>query len=117
MKKAMKVLSISLIAIMMISTVCFADGLDGLGFDVKPTQPNDGKTTDLVNTVLGVLQWAGIAIAVGMLIFLGIKYISKGVSEQAEIKKSLPIYLLGVVLILGASFIVGAIKSTIDKVD
>lgn len=105
MKKIAKVLSITLIAIMMISTVCLATNI------VEPDMTNVdlGDLTNKVPQVLGVIQWIGIAIAVGMLIFLGIKYISKGVSEQAEIKKSLPIYILGVALIFGASMVVGAI--------
>lgn len=108
MKKVVKILSISLIAIMMMSTLCFADGVDEL-FTVTPEALDMQDSKLNATKVLGYIQWIGIAIAIGMMIFLGIKYMTKGVSEQAEIKKSLPIYVLGIVLIVAAPMIVKAI--------
>lgn len=107
MKKIAKILSISLIAIMMMSTLCFAITEENV--PTPSASKLDFGESFSVEKVLGVIQWIGIAIAVGMLIFLGIKYISKGVSEQAEIKKSLPIYILGVILIVGAPTLIKAI--------
>ena len=56
--------------------------------------------------VVGVIQVVGIAIAVGMLLVLGIKYLRAAPDEKANIKQSSVIYIVGAVVLFAAVNIV-----------
>ena len=71
---------------------------------------------DTLNSVLGVLRYIGIFAAVAILMILGIKYMMGSAEEKAEYKKTLIPYVIGAVLLLAASFIVGIIADATDKV-
>lgn len=106
MKKKMKILSIITIVLMLaMSTMCYASLIAP-----TPTPPSDpGGMNAWVTTILGILQWVGIAVAVGMLIYMGIRFVTKGANGEADFKKSLPGFALGLVLILGATAIINAL--------
>ena len=53
------------------------------------------------------MQWIGYAIAIGMLVFVGIKYVMASANEKADLKNSLIKYVIGAVLIAGAVTIAG----------
>ena len=55
--------------------------------------------------ILGTIQWIGYAIAIGMLIVIGIKYVIAASDEKANLKGALVKYVIGAVLIAGASAI------------
>ena len=114
-KKSVKIISVLLVAVMMFmcfSPVVFADDLWGI--NPSPDSSNLGNGANLANTILSALMWIGIAIAVGMMIFLGIKYVTSSPDGKADLKKQLGIYVLGLVFILGATTIVGIIKTAIS---
>jgi uncharacterized membrane protein len=56
--------------------------------------------TNLSNKVLSIFMWAGYAVGLGAIIFIGIKYIMSGANEKASLKGILPKYLIGIVAIL-----------------
>ena len=62
-------------------------------------------TKSMVETILGVLQWAGFAIATGMIIYIGIKYTMSAANEKAELKQSVINYVIGAIVIGGAATI------------
>ncbi len=70
------------------------------------------KASDIASKVLGALKWIGIAVAVGMLIFLGIKYVTASPDGKADLKKQLGVYALGLLLIVAATTIVGILENT-----
>ena len=115
MKKIMKILSITMILCMVLTSFCFADALDEAGVKVE-TRQLEGGGGDLANAVLGTLRTIGIFISVGMAIFLGIKYVGASPEGKSELKKQLGVYVLGIVLILGASLIVGAVADMVSNV-
>lgn len=116
-KKSVKIIS----AILLIATVFMFMGntvfaaVSMPNFDTTPTAPGGegGKATELANTILKTLTWVGIAISVGMLIFLGIKYVTSSPDGKADLKKQLGVYVLGFVLIVGATTIVGILAAAI----
>ena len=63
--------------------------------------PPDG-TTKMVQTMLGAIQWIGYAIAIGMLIYIGIKYVTSAANEKAELKSASVNYIIGAIIIAGA---------------
>ena len=66
-------------------------------------QPNSSTMTDIIGNVLGFVQLLGSAIAVIMVVVLGIKYMVGSAEEKAEYKKTMIPYAVGAVCIFGAS--------------
>ena len=116
-KKSVKIITVALVAIMMfvcISPVVFAADGGIFGINPKPDSSQLGNGANLANTILSALMWIGVAIAVGMMIFLGIKYVTSSPDGKADLKKQLGIYILGFVFIVGATTIVGIINNAIS---
>ena len=68
-----------------------------------------GTATNFQNaggTIIGLVQIIGTAVAIVMLIWLGIKYVIAAPEEKAEIKKGAFIYVIAAVFIFAASNIV-----------
>lgn len=105
MKKFMKIFVtvMCLMAVMISSVFAFGD------ISTTPTAPTGATAT--ANTIIGVMQWVGYAIAVGMLVYIGIKYIMASANEKADLKNSLIKYVIGAVLIVGGVTIAGWIFS------
>lgn len=73
---------------------------------------DDYKTAfEMGGTIVNVLSTVGTVIAVAGIMILGIKYMMGSIEEKAEYKKTMIPYLVGIVLLLGASGIVKAIAS------
>ena len=60
--------------------------------------------------ILGAMQWIGYAIAVGMLIYVGIKYVTSAAEERANLKNTMIYYVIGTVLIVAATTVVSVIS-------
>lgn len=64
------------------------------------------KSTDLTNVggkIVGIIQAIGTMISVGMLGVIGIKYMMGSAEQKAEYKKTMFPYVIGSILIFGAS--------------
>lgn len=115
-KKSIKILSIVLIAIMlffMMGNTVFA----GISENLTPDESvfgGDSEVANLAKDILGALKWIGIAISIGMLMFLGIKYVTSSPDGKADIKGKLGVYILGFVLIVAATTIVGFLETFAD---
>lgn len=57
----------------------------------------------LAAKILGAFQYVGYAIAIGMIIMLGVKYATSAAEDKASIKSSSVKYIIGAILIAGAS--------------
>ncbi len=129
-KKVMKLFSVLVMAIMVVTTLsplvfasqAVTDSGTGTssGSDVLNPRLFEGKqgiddvestTTTVMTTAVRVVQIVGVAVAVIMLVVLGIKYVSASPSEKADIKKSLMIYVVGAILIFLAA---GILEFIID---
>lgn len=109
MKKSIKVISTLLLAIMLVASIAgtvlavdpntVLNGLNGNG----NVQTND--LTKVGNNIVTIIQVVGIVIAVIVLLVIGIKYMMGSASEKAEYKKTMIPYLVGAILIFGASAI------------
>lgn len=112
--KAMKILSVVLMLMLMFTivmgTVSNADSasiVDELtsGGGSADTTGIQGVGTNIVSIITTI----GIIVAVVVLLILGIKYMMGSASEKAEYKKTMIPYLVGAVLIFGASAIAKAV--------
>lgn len=109
-KKSIKVISILVLAVMMLITfgnVAMAVTIPG------PTEVSSSDLNETIGKVLGVIQWAGIIIAVIIAMFVGIKFITSSPEGKAEVKKTALFYVGGIVLLLAASTIVRVIANSI----
>ena len=108
-KKLVKILSVLMIAVMVVSIVTpvFA------AIDI----PEDGDTeavsgvSDLGSKILGAVQIVAGFAAVILLIVLAIKYMVASPEGKADIKKTALIYVVGACLMFGTSAILGAIQT------
>lgn len=64
-----------------------------------------------VSEVLGYVQFIGYAIALGMILYIGIKYMMSVAQERANLKKGAFAYIFGAFLLAGASAILPIIIS------
>ena len=108
MKKTIKVFSIILIAsiiVLFLSTNVFAaaDIIGSITPDYSNTDTNGLQGVG--QTIISYISIAGIIISVIVLLILGIKYMIGSASEKAEYKKTMIPYLVGAVIIFGASAI------------
>lgn len=114
-EKILTIILIALIVLMATLPVCFAADK---GTDYMDPKRVTAKTTDAAAStqtflwsVLGIVQVVAISLAVIMLIVLGVKYVSAAPAEKADIKQSAMIYVVGAILMFGASGIIQIIKT------
>ena len=97
MKKSIMVTMMTIL-IMSICSQVFA--LNGIGIDPKPEIGGGGST--IASNIIGIMQWVGYAIAVGIMVYVGIKYVTSSADDRASLKGAAWKYILGAVLITGA---------------
>jgi hypothetical protein len=92
MKKAIRIcLILTMLLVMGLNVV------NAFEIDTTPTAISDAS--DKVSVILGYIQWGGFIIAVGILVFFGIKYVMSTANEKADLKSGFIKYLIGAVLI------------------
>ena len=108
MKKTLRILSMVLtiaMTVTMLMSVVFAIPSD-LGFEGPNTSEGAGKSLKgAVETVLGFIAFIAWAVALGMIVFIGIKYMTKGAGGKAEVKSTFLPYVVGAVCVGAASTI------------
>ena len=112
MKKTLKIITIMLIVLMMISvsTVVFADDfMNPKGMTGQDSKVNTNSISDLGQNIIRIVGTVGMIAAVVVLIVLGIKYMMGSAEEKAEYKKTMLPYVIGAVLIFAASSVVSII--------
>lgn len=108
-KKTMKLISVItlILCVIMVATTCFAD--------VDPSQINGkanintGKIVSAGNQIATIIRTVGIVASVIILMILGIKYMMGSAEEKAEYKKTMIPYVVGAVILFGASALAGAV--------
>ena len=83
----------------------------------KPSATPLNGTESMVSTILGIIQWIGYAIAIGMLIYIGVKYTMSAANEKADLKSASINFVIGAIIIAGASAICGWIATTFEEID
>ncbi len=112
-KKTVKIISsLVIIAIMLMSMSTFifaADYLDPGSITPQDT-PAATSVQNMAGQILSIVQIVAISVAIIMLIVLAIKYISASPEGKADIKKSATLYVVGAVLLFGASGVLEIVK-------
>ena len=72
--------------------------------------------TNAAETTVSVLRIAGVTIAVVMLLAVAMKYMLSSAGDRADIKKHAIAYVVGAVVLFGATNIIAAIIEFTDQV-
>lgn len=102
-----------LMVVAMTSSVLANDLLDPSTIIAKNSTAA-GNVQSVMGSALGIVQVVGIGVAVIMLVVLAVKYIAASPNEKADVKKGMTTYVIGAILLFGASIIVGWIKNFAD---
>jgi len=113
-KKTSKIMTVLLIVLTILMVATTISG----AVDLNPGNIDGNTNTDLAKKVdttgkelLGVVQVIGVIVAVIMLIVLAVKYISAAPNDKAEIKKHAIVYVVGAVILFGATGILQIVKT------
>lgn len=113
-KKVTKIIMAVMIAMLVFSIVApvFAagDSFSPTDFNIQTSGTAQDKTKDISGQIIGIVQIVGTAIAVVMLVVLGIKYVVAAPSEKADIKKSAFIYVVAAIFLFAAVNILAVIQ-------
>lgn len=107
-------LTISILIAM--STNVFATALI-TDVDITTATLSDGTMESWVSELLGLVEAAGMAVAMGMLLYVGIKYTLAAANEKAELKNSSIRYLIGAVILFSLSACFGIVKDVMLEID
>lgn len=123
-KNILKKVTISLLLTVLISFIVFSQirisnaATDFSSVNVSSVmngaKDQSGATASVQNVVGAIMTMArvvGTGVAVIMLIVLAIKYISAAPGDKADIKKHAVVYVVGAVVLFGASGIIGIIQN------
>lgn len=111
MKKSVKIMGalvIMMTLLIALTTISNAGGIDAAGLAGQLTGSTSGAQQDVMNIgnqIIGIITTVGVVVAVVILLVLGIKYMMGSASEKAEYKKTMIPYIVGAILIFGASAI------------
>ena len=68
-----------------------------------------GAIITVGQTILGIIAFIAAAVAVGMAIYIGIRYMTKGAGGMAKVKTTLLPYFIGAIIVGGATAIAGIV--------
>ena len=109
MKKTVKIINIVLIIAMLVtalSTTVFALSPSA----ITGTEVSGGsKIQELGNQIVGLIRMIGTIISVGVLVVLGIKYMTASPEGKADYKSTMIPYIVGAVIVFAATWIATAI--------
>lgn len=115
MKKISKILiSFTMITILMMNFV-YANTTGNTGekgqsvtqeYGINPTPPG-GSINTIGQGILGAIQAVGYLVAFGILLIYGIKWLLATANEKADLKKGFVNYVIGAILVAGATTIAG----------
>lgn len=106
MNKTMKIIITLMLGIMIFSVATNVFAIAGV--DVEPNvSVGSNAIGDTGNRILGVIKVVGIFASIGILMIVGVKYMMGSAEEKAEYKKVMIPYIIGAILLFGASAFAG----------
>ncbi len=109
-KKVMKIITIitTVLCIVMMASMSFAevttDQITG-----KSESVSSEKLVNAGNQIATIIRTVGVILSVIILMILGIKYMMGSAEEKAEYKKTMIPYIVGAVILFGASALAGTV--------
>lgn len=121
-KKILKTILIMLIFLvvgLMVSNIASAswveDELTGISEQANNGAGRSGNTVrSVMGAAINIVSTVAAGVGIIMMVVLGVQYTSKGAEGKAEAKKDLTGYIIGAVLLFGASGLLKLIQMFID---
>lgn len=82
--------------------------------DTSLAQDSTTAVTSIMGAVVNIISVIGAGIAIIMLVVLGIRYVTQSASGKAEVKKDVPSYVIGAVILFATSGILKLLQMFID---
>ena len=107
MKKTVKVLTVLLLAIILITFATNVLAADGpiKPSDIKESYADAGDLTTKAGQIMGMIRNIAAIAAVIIIMILGVKYMLGSVEEKADYKKSFIPLIIGIILVVAAASI------------
>ena len=86
-------------SIFIVLTLLLFSLTNAASINVKPTAPPVAGGNDTALSILGIAQWVGFIVGIGMVIFAGYKYITAGAGAKADVKSTMIPLLIGAFLV------------------
>lgn len=115
LKKMTIILMIAVMCVSFVGVNVYADG-DGedwksvTQFDSNNDTALDGKARDIVGAIISVVRIVAVGVAIIMLAFVAMKYMTAAPGDRADIKKHAVVYVVGAVVLFGSAGIIGIIQ-------
>ena len=110
--KTMKIMLLLTMTLMMISIMTITPVM---AYSVPIVTPQDSGVTGQIENaggqVAGIIAAVAAGVAIVILIWLAIKYMTASASDKADIKKSAVPYAIGAILLFAASGVLGLIQT------
>ena len=71
-------------------------------------------TVGILGTILTITRTVGAAVAIGILMIIGCKYLMASAGDRADIKKYAMNYVIGAIILFGAAGILGIIQRFVN---
>lgn len=97
-------------------TVCMAMSMFSMVFASEYFNNDVDALDGVLGGIIGVVRAVGMAFAAGMLLYVGIRYVMASANEKADLKKGSISYVIGAVIIFGASALLGIMQSLSSQV-
>ena len=78
-------------------------------YDASEEESSDSKAMKKVGKIVGAVQGFGSVVSLGVLVYIGIRYMVASVEEKAMYKETMLPYVIGSILVFSGSNIVGII--------
>lgn len=111
-KKMMRIITILATIVLVVSVSSIAFATDAKNITEQINGSGNVTTSGVINAgnkIATIIRVVGAVAAVIILMILGIKYMMGSASEKAEYKKTMIPYVVGAVVLFGATAIAGAV--------
>ncbi len=116
-KKILKIFSLALVMMALFSLTCNSFATEFIS-KAEPTLPgDDGPVENITSNIIGAMMWVGYACAIGMVVFIGIKYILASADEKASLKGMLVKVVIGSFIVVLSLQITNAVISIMSDGD
>ena len=111
-RKLFVLMAFSLLVCFVVSNYCSVQAASSIPFTGQMNVGQEGieSTKSLLSSILGIVRIIGMTVAVVMLAVIACKYMLSAPGDRADLKKYLPVYITGAIVLFGASGLVGLIR-------
>ena len=111
MKKLLKILPVMFVISLVLTNVFALDS----NINISGGRPS-GTVSDLIGNIWSTIKVVAYVLAVGTIVFAGLKYMFASADQKADIKKSIGILIIGAIFVFGATLIIDIVSNVTNDV-